>query len=396
MAVFVFHVTTPANTPPSNKQVTRLHMSAGVITKFDIYFPPGCAGLVYCQVRDALHQVFPRNPQDYFQSDDETITFITDYPLLQEPLELYAYTWNLDDTYGHTIALRFSVGDMPTGGVIIAAPPGAKEFPPPPVPIPKMEPVPAMYQYEREISFILRQMYERGVANFDTWRRAHPEVSEAVVPSTQPRLKGEEVNKKRYLVPELKRLDRLRWTFRYWLIINQVRRGIRLEDVQVPTWKSDYHKVLYLYLRGITIYNDIRQRLPDVLAGEIPEVLTPLDIDDRQDQEKIALAKEGNQKWVDILMGAEKLNLAINRMMKADNPAMARAAFYGARATYYLVRPWLVTREDAERFPGSWPAIPAELSNDLVGIRQRFLDLTTRLFEMFRSAGFDFRPQQVG
>lgn len=104
--VYSFDITVSANTLESDKQETRLKLTYGIIHQIDIIFPRGCAGLVYCHLNDALHQVFPTNPDGDFSGDGFPITGKIFHEVAEEPFELQAWTWNKDDTYDHTITVR--------------------------------------------------------------------------------------------------------------------------------------------------------------------------------------------------------------------------------------------------------------------------------------------------
>jgi hypothetical protein len=106
---FDWHITTPANTPESDKLITELPLVSGLVIKAEVKFHPGGAGLLFCQVKDALHQVWPSNQDGHFNTEDETVSFGAEYPLEAEPFKLYAHTWNTDDTYEHEIDLRIEV-----------------------------------------------------------------------------------------------------------------------------------------------------------------------------------------------------------------------------------------------------------------------------------------------
>ena len=72
-------------------------------------FPPGSTGLLHLQVTDSLHQVWPTNPDGNFETDDETISYEDQFEIDQPPYELYAYTWNEDDTYDHAVYIRIGI-----------------------------------------------------------------------------------------------------------------------------------------------------------------------------------------------------------------------------------------------------------------------------------------------
>jgi hypothetical protein len=107
--IYVFEITTVKNTPATAKKKTILPLCRGTTYKLDILFPPGPCALLHLQVCDSLHQVWPTNTGADFVSDDETITFPDEFPLDQPPYELYAYTWNEDDTYDHKLWIRIGI-----------------------------------------------------------------------------------------------------------------------------------------------------------------------------------------------------------------------------------------------------------------------------------------------
>ena len=105
--IFEYDLTVPKNTSKLNKVSKNLKLTYGIIHQIDIMFPFGCAGLVKCHINDALHQVFPTNPNGVFKGSGTTITGKVFHEMLFEPFELTLWAWNEDDTYDHTITVRF-------------------------------------------------------------------------------------------------------------------------------------------------------------------------------------------------------------------------------------------------------------------------------------------------
>ena len=95
-----------------NKLKTVLPLERGLTYKLDIVFPPGPAHLLHVQIRDAIHSVWPTNTDADFAADRETITFNDEYPILEPPYQLEAYTWNLDDTYTHRVIIRIGIKSL--------------------------------------------------------------------------------------------------------------------------------------------------------------------------------------------------------------------------------------------------------------------------------------------
>jgi len=113
--IYVFDITTPANTLSSTPKKTVMKLAKGTTYKVEFLFPPGPVGLLHVQVFDALHQVWPSNPGADFSSDSETISFDDQYELDEPPYELQVLTWNEDDTYEHRATIRIGLNPSPEG-----------------------------------------------------------------------------------------------------------------------------------------------------------------------------------------------------------------------------------------------------------------------------------------
>lgn len=107
--IYNFTLGAALNTPSTSPAKQTLHLTHGIIHKLDILFPPGCLGLVGISIHTALHQVWPSNPDEYFTSDAETISYRENYQLLYEPFELESWVYNIDDTYNHNVILRIGI-----------------------------------------------------------------------------------------------------------------------------------------------------------------------------------------------------------------------------------------------------------------------------------------------
>jgi len=107
--IYNFQITVPANTAITVPVEQDLKLTHGVVHKLDINFPPGCVGLVGIGIFNAIHQVWPTNPEEMFFADDETISFREHYELITDPYILTARLYNLDDTFEHTITVRIGI-----------------------------------------------------------------------------------------------------------------------------------------------------------------------------------------------------------------------------------------------------------------------------------------------
>lgn len=101
--------TIPANTTKAAPTELDVKLTHGVVHRVEIGFPSGCAGLAHLQIRNALNQVWPTNPEGDFNTDDYTIPIDDYYELFEEPYILTLVGWNLDDTYSHTLEVRLGI-----------------------------------------------------------------------------------------------------------------------------------------------------------------------------------------------------------------------------------------------------------------------------------------------
>jgi len=104
--IYVYSITTPANTSADARLKTVMPIVRGRITEVGLQFPSGAVGYHHIQIRRQLHQLWPLNPEADFAASDETIHWFEEYDLDQPPFFLDAYTWNLDTVYAHTVTVR--------------------------------------------------------------------------------------------------------------------------------------------------------------------------------------------------------------------------------------------------------------------------------------------------
>lgn len=107
--IFSFDLTLSKSTIYTPVSQFEMKLCAGVIHKIDIVFPSGCMGLVSVGIFNALNKVWPTNSDKYFAANDEIITFREHHIFDVEPYTLYLQGWNDDDTFDHTITVRFGV-----------------------------------------------------------------------------------------------------------------------------------------------------------------------------------------------------------------------------------------------------------------------------------------------
>ena len=104
--VFSTSITTTNGTAKKDAKKTVLKVSKGLAYRFVVEFPPGCCGLLHVQIFDGNYQVYPASMDDSFHSDARAIFFEDLYLKTAAPYEFSIKTWNLDDTWDHTIQVR--------------------------------------------------------------------------------------------------------------------------------------------------------------------------------------------------------------------------------------------------------------------------------------------------
>ena len=104
--IYASTITTDAGTAQADAKKTILSVTKGLVYQLGVEFPPGCSGLQHVQVFDSKYQLYPSSIGESFHSDDSLIGFDDLYYKTSEPFEFIIKTWNLDETWDHTIQVR--------------------------------------------------------------------------------------------------------------------------------------------------------------------------------------------------------------------------------------------------------------------------------------------------
>ena len=102
-------ISTPKNTAKADAQRTPLKVTKGLVYRVEVQFPRGCAGLLYCSIYDGGYSAWPSQPGEWFRGNRNTIGFDDPYLKLAEPYEFDILTYNLDDTYAHSVLVRLGL-----------------------------------------------------------------------------------------------------------------------------------------------------------------------------------------------------------------------------------------------------------------------------------------------
>ena len=106
---YAWDILLPYGKTETLKEKRILSMEKGTITRCEVMFPRGCCGLVFSHIDDALHQVYPKNPDNRLYGNGETVVSSDEYEIKEEPYQLEFHGWNTDDTYNHTVTVRIQL-----------------------------------------------------------------------------------------------------------------------------------------------------------------------------------------------------------------------------------------------------------------------------------------------
>jgi hypothetical protein len=107
--IYQHEIVSPANTPATDPSQGEIHVINGVITKFNLMFPPGSAGLLKVQVFWREFQVWPTTPGQYFYGDNYVFDFPENFPVSEQPFVLRIEAYNEDELYSHSAILRLGM-----------------------------------------------------------------------------------------------------------------------------------------------------------------------------------------------------------------------------------------------------------------------------------------------
>jgi len=105
----------PANTEKTDYQKDVFKLTKGIITRISVFFPWGCAGLVYVRIEQKTWQVFPLSRGEWLNGNDRAFDFKTRIEFTSEPYEVIVCSYNEDDTYEHKplVSVEMVKGTVP-------------------------------------------------------------------------------------------------------------------------------------------------------------------------------------------------------------------------------------------------------------------------------------------
>ncbi len=112
MPAYVIRLRVPPGTPKEKPVEKKQPFEPGVITKMEVFFPPGCRGTVYTRCLFGNTQLAPYNKGEAFNGSGEAITWPEFFILPFRKTELIFQAWAPNARYEHEVVWRVFVLPM--------------------------------------------------------------------------------------------------------------------------------------------------------------------------------------------------------------------------------------------------------------------------------------------
>jgi len=107
--LYSYDICIPPSTPESSALWTDCDVSPGTLTRLIVIFPPGAARLAHVRIFLWSHQLYPSNLDSSLSGDSEVVDVPENLDLNDRPYRLRIQAWNDDDSFQHTVCVRFSI-----------------------------------------------------------------------------------------------------------------------------------------------------------------------------------------------------------------------------------------------------------------------------------------------
>lgn len=107
--VYEFDIKVLTTNTIDNPKVVDLKLTAGIIHRYEVYFPPGCNNLVRVGINRGLHQIWPTNPEGRHKGDGATLSYREHYDLVHGPHLITIRAYSIGCRYDHIITVRFAM-----------------------------------------------------------------------------------------------------------------------------------------------------------------------------------------------------------------------------------------------------------------------------------------------
>ena len=107
--MYTYSLTVPAGTPESTPEEARVKLSAGILSRVMVFFPPGCCDFAHARIFYQGYQIEPWNRDGSFHWNDYVFDIECEHEIIAPDTEVTIKGWNDDDIYEHTIDFAFEV-----------------------------------------------------------------------------------------------------------------------------------------------------------------------------------------------------------------------------------------------------------------------------------------------
>jgi len=107
--LFEYPLTVPIDTEAAAPVTLEALLCAGTVTRVDVQFPAGCAGMVGVSIWRHDHQVWPVNLDESITGEDATVSWPESYDLDDEPFAFTLKGSSPGTAYPHVITCRFAL-----------------------------------------------------------------------------------------------------------------------------------------------------------------------------------------------------------------------------------------------------------------------------------------------
>jgi hypothetical protein len=107
--LFEYPLTVPADRAEADPVTLDALLAPGTVSRVDVGFPAGCAGMVNVTIWRSDHQVWPVNLDESITGEDATVSWPESYDLDDEPFAFTLKGSSPGTTYPHVITCRFAL-----------------------------------------------------------------------------------------------------------------------------------------------------------------------------------------------------------------------------------------------------------------------------------------------
>lgn len=109
---YVTSITVTTSHTQASPATVDVSLPSGYLTRVDVVFPPGPAGLVNIQIFKSSTQLFPKGAGTSYTGDDTHISFECAEYLDSSPTTLTIKGWQTGCNFSHTILVYFEVSSL--------------------------------------------------------------------------------------------------------------------------------------------------------------------------------------------------------------------------------------------------------------------------------------------